>query len=114
MCWAVPGVVISVRSDGIALVDMGDGVPREAIIAIESERVKPGEIVMVHAGSIITTINMEALKETFEMKKEMARELAELAGDDPEEAVKEVEREFKALLEAVERARRGAANEIPM
>ena len=111
MCWAVPGVVLEVKSRGVALVDMGDGIPRETVIAIEPERVKPGSIVMVHAGAIITTINIDALREPFKMKMEMARELAEMAGEDPEEAVKEVEEEFKSLLEAIEKAKKhGAAN----
>ncbi|MCE4610804.1 MAG: HypC/HybG/HupF family hydrogenase formation chaperone [Desulfurococcales archaeon] len=111
MCWAVPGVVLEVKTNGVALVDMGDGVAREAVIAIEVDRVKPGSIVMVHAGAIITTINIDALRETFNMKKEMARELAEMAGEDPEEAVREVEVEFKSLLEAIERAKRHGITE---
>lgn len=104
MCWAVPGVVLEVRDDGTALIDLGDGILRQAIIAIEEDRVKPGTLVMVHAGSIITTVDLESLRKTYEMKAEMARELAELAGEDPEAAEREVWREYEHMAELVRRA----------
>lgn len=104
MCWAVPGVVLEVRDDNTAIIDLGDGVLRQAIIAIDESRVEPGAIVMVHAGSIITTVDLESLKKTYEMKAEMARELAELADEDPEAAEREVWQEYEYLIGVVRRA----------
>ncbi len=104
MCWAVPAVVLEVREDGTALLDLGDGILRQAVIAIERERVKPGALVMVHAGSIITTVDLSTLKETYKMKAEMARELAELAGEDPDEAEREIWREYEHIVSLVRRS----------
>jgi len=104
VCWAVPGVVLEVRGDRTAIIDLGDGIRRQAIIAIEEERVKPGALVMVHAGNIITTVDLESLKQTYEMKAEMARELAELAGEDPEAAEREVWQEYEHIVALVRRS----------
>ncbi len=61
MCWAVPGVVVDVdRENNIATVDFG-GVKRQVIVGIED--VKPGDIVLVHAGLIISKLDESALEE---------------------------------------------------
>jgi hydrogenase maturation factor len=55
----------------IATVDYGDGVPREAIIGISTERVKPGAIVIVHAGVIVSEMSEEEIVEQIEFFKQV-------------------------------------------
>ncbi len=109
MCWAVPAVVLDIdRDNSLAYVDIGDGVPRPVVIGIANERVERGDLVMVHAGVIITKLDLDAINQFIEEKKELARELALMAGDDPDRAVKEVEEEFRKIFEIARRAREGA------
>jgi hydrogenase expression/formation protein HypC len=108
MCWAVPAVVLDIDDkNSLAYVDIGDGVPRPVVIGIANERISKGDLVMVHAGVIITRLDLEAINQFIEEKKELARELALMAGDDPEKAVREVEEEFNKIFEIARRAREG-------
>ncbi len=110
MCWAVPAVVLDIdEGSSLAYVDIGDGIPRPVVIGINNERISKGDLVMVHAGGvIITKLDMEAINQFIEEKKELARELALMAGDDPEVAVKQVEEEFRKIFEVMKRAREGS------
>jgi len=108
MCWAVPAVVLDIdEKNSLAYVDIGDGIPRPVVIGIANERVNRGDLVMVHAGVIITKLDLEAINQFIEEKKELARELALMAGDDPEKAVREVEEEFNKILEIAKKVREG-------
>jgi hydrogenase expression/formation protein HypC len=65
MCLGIPAVVKEVK-DGIALVDFGDGVLRE-VYGGAYEEVKPGDIVVVHAGVIIEKLKEDRINEMVEM-----------------------------------------------
>lgn len=72
MCLGVPAVIIDVDEDsGIAKVDYGDGVVREALIGISEERVARGDIVIIHAGVIISKLSIEGLYEQIEFLKQL-------------------------------------------
>jgi len=106
MCWAVPSVVTKIEG-GIAWVDPGDGVERPAILGIEESALQPGDLVMVHAGVIIAKVDLSALRESMEMWKQMARELAASTGEDPEAAAKMIEEEMWRVLKIAEEAKAG-------
>jgi len=106
MCWAVPSVVTKIEG-GIAWVDPGDGVERPAILGIEESEVQPGDLVMVHAGVIIAKVDLSTLRESMEMWKQMARELAASTGEDPEAAAKMIEEEMWRVLKIVEEVKAG-------
>jgi len=62
MCWGVPAVVKKIFDDNLrALVDYGDGIDREVIIGVSDEDIKVGDIVIVHAGVIISKIDEKDL-----------------------------------------------------
>lgn len=70
MCLGTPAVVASVDYErNIAVVDFGDGVPREVLIGISSERVKTGDLVIVHAGVIVSSLSEEEIKDQIEFFK---------------------------------------------
>ncbi len=109
MCWAVPAVVLEIdERNSLAYVDIGDGMPRPVVIGISNERINKGDLVMVHAGVIITKLDMDAINQFIEEKKELARELAIMAGDDPEIAVRQVEEEFRRIFETMRKAKEGS------
>jgi len=87
MCWAVPARVLEVR-DLVAKVDFG-GAVREVIIA--TEEVRPGDIVLVHAGAVIGKVRREELLDSLKMYKEMSVELAVASGIPREEAERQAE-----------------------
>ncbi len=64
MCYAVPGKVVEVKSD-IGIVDFGNGVRREVMLAMVDAKV--GDYVLVHAGYAIKVLDeksaLEILKE---------------------------------------------------
>ncbi len=77
MCWAVPAVVVEVdQENNIAIVDFG-GVKREVLVGIED--VKPGDIVLVHAGLIISKVDTEALEEYKKLMEEIEKALNEVS-----------------------------------
>ena len=62
MCWSVPAVVKKIFDDNLrALVDYGDGIDREVIIGVSDEDIKVGDVVIVHAGVIISKIDEKDL-----------------------------------------------------
>lgn len=63
MCWAVPGKVITVE-DLMAKVDFGGNV-RDVVLATEG--VKEGDIVLVHAGVVISKMSREEWDEEQKM-----------------------------------------------
>jgi len=82
-------VVLEVSEDGLtATVDYGDGVRRRALIGISRERVSRGDIVIVHAGVVISKLDERGLVEQIELLREA---LGEEAG--------ELTRMYEAVLE---------------
>lgn len=78
MCVGVPALILEVRrKDMTALVDYGDGVPREVLIGISEERVEPGDIVIVHAGVVVSKMSREEVVEQIEFFEEALGEEAE-------------------------------------
>lgn len=74
MCYAVPGKVVEIRGD-IGVVDFGNGVRREVMLAMVDASV--GDYVLVHAGYAIKVLDeksaLEILKE-FEEILRLSRE----------------------------------------
>ncbi|HDD42776.1 MAG TPA: HypC/HybG/HupF family hydrogenase formation chaperone [Nitrososphaeria archaeon] len=74
MCYAVPGKVVEVKGD-IGVVDFGNGVRREVMLAMVDADV--GDYVLVHAGYAIKVLDeksaLEILKE-FEEVLRLSRE----------------------------------------
>jgi hydrogenase maturation factor len=79
-----------------AIVDYGDGVPREVLIGISQDRVKPGSIVIVHAGVIVSEMSIEEVLEQIEFFKRI------LEGEESS-----VVRAYEQLLEASKRIKGG-------
>lgn len=67
MCYAVPGKVIEVKGD-IGVVDFGNGVRREVILAMVDARV--GDYVLVHAGYAIRVLDEESALEMIQAIEE--------------------------------------------
>ena len=78
MCLGYPAVVLEVNYDEMtAVVDYGDGVPRKVLLGISTERVSRGDLVIVHAGVIVTKVGIEELLEQVEFFRETLGEDAE-------------------------------------
>ncbi|NAZ25907.1 MAG: hydrogenase expression/formation protein HypC [Thermofilum sp.] len=78
MCWGTPAVVLELSQDGsIAKVDYGDGVVREVFVGITEEKLSRGDIVMVHAGVIISKLTPEGLREEIEFINGILQEAGE-------------------------------------
>lgn len=79
MCWGVPAVVKKIFEDKIrALVDFGDGVDREVVIGIVDEEIREGDVVIVHAGVIISKIDERDLEEHMSYIRELLNTLDKL------------------------------------
>lgn len=74
MCLAVPGKIISIKSEGNPLFKAGkvsfDGVLREVNLAAVPEA-KVGNYVLVHVGMALNVIDEEEAKKTLEYLKEI-------------------------------------------
>lgn len=78
MCWGTPAVVLEVSEDSmIAKIDFGDGIVREAIIGITSSRLSKGDIVIVHAGVVISKLDHKGIVEHMNYLKEALGEEAD-------------------------------------
>lgn len=77
-----------------ARVDYGDGLLREVIIGIESERVRKGDVVIVHAGVIVSKMTREGVLEQINFLKEVLGEEADEAS---------LVKTYQAVLELAER-----------
>jgi hydrogenase expression/formation protein HypC len=80
MCWGSLAVVVDINLESmLAKVDFGDGILRDAIIGISEERVSRGDIVLVHAGVVISKLSVEGIMEQLRLLKDIfgeeAREL---------------------------------------
>jgi len=63
-------------SGSVAKVDYGDGMIREVFVGISEGRVEPGDLVMVHAGVIITKLTPEGILEQIDFIKSVVGEEA--------------------------------------
>lgn len=81
MCWGVLAVVVEVEGD-IVKVDYGDGVLRDAVIGVTEDKIARGDIVIVHAGVVVSRITKEGLLEQIRFFEEI------LGGDFREQLVK--------------------------
>jgi len=80
MCWGVLAVILDVDGEGFkARVDYGDGIAREVIIGIGGDRVERGDIVIVHAGVIVSKMTREGVLEQIAFLKEVLGEEADEA-----------------------------------
>lgn len=100
MCWGTPAVVLDIDEESlIAKVDFGDGVVREAMVGISSDRISRGDIVIVHAGVIISKLTPDGILEHIEFIKEVLGENS-----------REVVNTYQSLL-SLARLLRGEGNE---
>lgn len=70
MCWGTLAVVVEVNGD-VAKVDYGDGVLREVIIGVAEDRVVRGDIVIVHAGVVVSRLSRDGLLEQIRFFEEV-------------------------------------------
>ena len=77
MCLGIPAEVKEVKGD-IVLVDFGDGVLRE-VYGGAYEDLKPGDIVIVHAGIIIEKLKPERAEELVRAINEFIEDLEKKA-----------------------------------
>ena len=76
MCYAIPAKVVKVMGD-MGVVDFGDGVGREVVLAMVDAKV--GDYVLVHAGFAIQVLSEEEALQIIEDYRRML-ELAEMGG----------------------------------
>ncbi|MCS7143580.1 MAG: HypC/HybG/HupF family hydrogenase formation chaperone [Archaeoglobaceae archaeon] len=76
MCWGVPAVVRELLGEFVEI-DYGDGVLRRVIIGISEEKLKKGDLVLVHAGVVISKLSYEDASTTAEMLRDIARTAGE-------------------------------------
>lgn len=69
MCLAVPCKVVEMKSENIAVVDIG-GVKKEVYTEL-IDNVKVGDYVLLHAGFAIQKLDEEEAKETLYLLKQM-------------------------------------------
>lgn len=79
MCLGIPAEVKEVKGH-VALVDFGDGVLRE-VDAGAIDDLRPGDLVIVHAGVVIEKINEERAKEMIQLFEEFISELERKADE---------------------------------
>ena len=89
MCIGNPAIVLETKpNEMIAVVDYGDGVRKEVLIGIGGEKVSSGDIVIVHAGVIISKMSIEEIREQIGFFQELLSEDA-----------KDIVDKYMALLE---------------
>ncbi|MDK2796102.1 MAG: hydrogenase expression/formation protein HypC [Archaeoglobaceae archaeon] len=79
MCWGVQAIVKEIEGE-FAKIDYGDGVLRRVIVGIAEERLKKGDLVIVHAGVVISKLSYDDATKTAEL----LRDIATTAGESPE------------------------------
>jgi hydrogenase expression/formation protein HypC len=75
MCVAVPGKIVTIGADDMAVVDFG-GVTRDVSLAL-LEAPQPGDYVIVHAGFALHKLDPVEAEETVKLMRQA------LAFDDP-------------------------------
>ena len=75
MCIGTPAIILDVDYENMtANVDYGDGIPRTVIIGILDQAIRRGDLVIVHAGVIISKVTEEELLEQVEFFREVLGE----------------------------------------
>jgi len=69
MCLGVPGKILEVKENGIAVVDV-DGNQMEISIRLTPE-VEPNQYVLIHAGFAMEIMDEEVARETMRLIKEL-------------------------------------------
>ncbi len=85
MCLGVPGKVVKLLDEGLALVDFG-GIQREVDVSFIPD-VKPGEYVVVHAGVAIARMDPQAAEEALKAWRRILEEMDKLLEEVGEEEV---------------------------
>lgn len=94
MCWGVPARVL--ESDGVlAKVDFGGSI--KDVLVLDRD-IKPGDLVIVHAGTIIGKIEDSEVMNTLEIYRDLAEASLVDEGVDPDEAKEIVDEWIKKLL----------------
>lgn len=71
MCLAIPGEIIEVEADGLAVVEIGGARKRVSVQLVDE--VAAGDFVLVHAGFAIDKIDRIEAQKTMELFDELAR-----------------------------------------
>jgi len=75
VCIGTPAIILDVDYENMtANVDYGDGIPRTVIIGILDQAIRRGDLVIVHAGVIISKVTEEELLEQVEFFREVLGE----------------------------------------
>ena len=81
MCLAIPGQVVEVGEDGLAMVDVA-GVRRKVSAGLLGDGLGTGEWVLIHVGFAIAKVNEAEARATYALLAQMGaryeEELAEL------------------------------------
>ena len=94
MCRGVPARVL--ESDGVlAKVDFGGSI--KDVLVLDRD-IKPGDLVIVHAGTIIGKIEDSEVMNTLEIYRDLAEASLVDEGVDPDEAKEIVDEWIKKLL----------------
>ncbi len=94
MCWGVPARVL--ETDGVmARVDFGGSIKDVLVI---NEDIKPGDLVIVHAGTIIGKIEDEEIENTLRLYGDLMKDSLIDDGASPEEAEATVNKWIRQLL----------------
>ena len=75
MCLGIPGRIIERHDDGglaMGVVDFG-GVRRSCCLAYVARDVEPGDYVIVHVGFVISKVQEEEARRTYEALREMSQ-----------------------------------------
>ena len=93
MCWGVPAKVLEI--DGMmAKVDFGGSIKD---VLVFNEEIKPGDLVIVHAGTIIGKIDEKEIENTLKIYGDLMLDSLLEEGVDREEAKKVVDDWIKKL-----------------
>lgn len=79
MCIGTPAVILDVDYENMtANVDYGDGISRTVIIGILDQAIRRGDLVIVHAGVIVSKVTEKELLEQVEFFREVLGEDTQL------------------------------------
>ncbi len=83
MCLGVPGKIVKLLDEGLALVDFG-GIQREVDVSFIPDA-KPGDYVVVHAGVAISRLDPKAAEEALNAWRRLLDEMDRLLEEWEEE-----------------------------
>ena len=74
MCLAVPGKIIEINAEKLAIIDFG-GISKEINCQLIQEEIQKGDYVLVHIGYAISKVDEKEALETLALWKEIGGEL---------------------------------------